>query len=95
MTEANAKLLELLKGDPRTSKHHFVSARDEVWICPLDQGGIISFVHGEGAAVHSLNDPSGFRRRLKKFGLTDEEIDVFEKKGAMALSFEGAGDITE
>ncbi len=45
------------------------TARDLVYIAALEDGGLISFLRPDGAWVHTLNTPSGFRRRLARFQL--------------------------
>jgi hypothetical protein len=62
--------LEDLVGEqaPR-SEHRVPGAADPVVVVPLEDGGLISYRKPDGAFVHTLNSPDGFRRKLDRLGI--------------------------
>jgi len=50
-------------------RFHVKEARDTVAVVPLPGGGIISYERADGTAVHTLNDPDGFSRKLHQLGI--------------------------
>ena len=45
------------------------TAPDEVLVVPLDRGGMISYKRSNGTYLHTLNDPDGFGRKLRRLGI--------------------------
>ena len=68
--DARLSLGELL-GCDASSVHTFRShvARDEVWVVPLSDGGLISYRRADGTFAHTLNTPDGFARKLAQLGI--------------------------
>ena len=50
-------------------RFHVKGARDTVAVAPLSGGGIITYERADGTAVHTLNDPDGFSRKLHQLGI--------------------------
>ena len=62
--------IEALAGpDADIFRFHVKEARDTVAVVSLRGGGIISYERADGTAVHTLNEPEGFSRKLHQLGI--------------------------
>jgi tRNA (cytosine38-C5)-methyltransferase len=74
-------------GDYELKEYHFElpERADKVCVIPLDtdnETGIITFIKEERTAfIHTLNTPSGFRRKLARIGITVSTDDVLIDDG--------------
>jgi hypothetical protein len=68
--DARLSLGDLLGADASCA-HCFRShvARDEVWVVPLEDGGLISYRRPDGTFSHTLNTREGFTRKLTQLGI--------------------------
>jgi len=48
-------------------------AKDQVFVWPLQNGGLISYEQPDGHFIHTLNTPEGFSRKLCQLGITLSE----------------------
>ena len=48
---------------------HVQAARDVVLVLALEGGGLITYRRSDGSYLHTLNDESGFQRKLAQLGI--------------------------
>ena len=48
---------------------HVGTARDIVLVLALEGGGLITYARPDGSYLHTLNDESGFQRKLVQLGI--------------------------
>lgn len=63
---------ELLGAPANVRRFEDTRARDAVIVVELEGGGVISYERADGTWLHTLNTPSGFRRKLRELGITGE-----------------------
>jgi len=66
----NLSLSELLSEDVEISYHKTPRARDRVAIVELEDGGVISYIRANGTILHTLNNKSGFSRKIHDLELS-------------------------
>ncbi len=60
---------ELLGGGAPAYRYRVPTARDEVLLVLLPDGGLLSYLRPDGSLVHTLNTPEGLRRKLEQLGI--------------------------
>ncbi len=60
---------EVVGGRVPVLSYEVATARDRVFVAAFDQGGLISYQRGDGTFLHTLNEASGFRRKLRLLGI--------------------------
>ncbi|HMG36439.1 MAG TPA: hypothetical protein VKM94_21060 [Blastocatellia bacterium] len=66
---------ELLGEEAVSSKFEVENARDPVLVTRLREGcGLISYIQRDGSYIHTLNDGSGFTRKLADLGIAEEVL---------------------
>jgi hypothetical protein len=54
-------------------EHRVAAARDTVLVVGLSGGGgLISYARRDGTAIHTLNTPEGFERKLRQLGIEQQ-----------------------
>lgn len=56
---------ELLSDKVDVSYYTSRKARDEIAVVSLDGGGLISYIRSDGSILHTVNNESGFSRKLR------------------------------
>lgn len=64
---------ELAGESARSKPYRVAAARDEVWVTPLEGGGLISYRRPDGSYLHTLNTTEGFTRKLRQLGIEKPE----------------------
>jgi len=59
-------------GGSRRFRRDFVP--DEIWVCALRDGGLISYRKPDGRFVHTVCDSEGFLRKLSKLDIAREDV---------------------
>lgn len=71
---------KLVGRDAEPRRFRRASVPDEIWVCGLEDGGLISYRKPDGRFVHTVCDPEGFRRKLEKLDVSREDF----RSGRMA-----------
>jgi len=61
--------MELAQVDYAPLEHHSKGAKDPVLVLIMDGGGLITYRRADGSYFHTLNDESGFKRKLAQLGI--------------------------
>jgi len=70
MTENRRLPVSALVGDTADAARHIVpTARDQVLVVKLQDGGLISYLRSDGTILHTLNTTIGFERKLRQLGI--------------------------
>jgi hypothetical protein len=64
---------QILGGRVPVFSYSLPTATDPVFIAAFPDGGLISYQKPDGTFLHTLNDPEGFKRKLKGLGLRIED----------------------
>lgn len=57
---------QLLSDDVSIRYHTSPKAVDKIAVVALDGGGLISYIRSDGTILHTLNNESGFLRKLQQ-----------------------------
>ncbi len=60
---------EIVGGQVPVAVFNAPGARDTVFVAAFDRGGLISYRRADGTFLHTVNEESGFRRKLALLGL--------------------------
>jgi len=65
----NLSISELLSNEVEVSYYNSPRARDQIAVVALEDGGIISYIRSNGTILHTINNKSGFSRKLNDLGI--------------------------
>jgi len=60
---------QLARMDYAPAEFHVKTAKDAVLVLTLEGGGLITYARLDGSYLHTLNDGSGFQRKLAQLGI--------------------------
>lgn len=66
----NLSVNELMSENVKVSVHDSPKAKDKVAILILEDGGIISYIRANGTLLHTINNKSGFYRKIQDLELS-------------------------
>ena len=74
LVTSNSRLpVSVLIPDKVATIHRVHTARDPVLVVEFEDGGLISYLRGDGTLMHTLNTSEGFHRKLRQLGVEREE----------------------
>ena len=65
---------ELAEVETRPIEFKVAAARDPVLVLRFVDGGLISYRHTDGKYLHTLNNESGFRRKIEQLGIDESNL---------------------